>query len=89
MTSSPSRNTLEVDQQPREERGVKSKEENSLSTNVLIKAQGHNFTFEAKVNVTKLSRNMINREDQKSKRPTTRPITKPWSSDSCRGMYIA
>ena len=39
------------------ERDYNSKQENSLSSNVLIRAEGHNFTFEAKMNMTKHSRN--------------------------------
>ena len=68
------------------ERGQNSKQENSLSSNLLMKAQGHNFTFEAKMNMTKLSRNT---KAQKIKRPTMRPTLRTtgqsWSSDSCRG----
>ena len=71
------------------ERDHNSKQENSVSSNVLIKSQGHNFTFEAKMNMTKHSRN-TNTIAQKIKRPTMMPTLRTtvmsWSSDSCRGM---
>ena len=99
-SESPRRDTLDVDQQshqeglssgktrPRLRTTIEFEGKNSLSTNFLMKDGGNNSTFEAKMNTTKLSRN-INTKTQQIKRPTTKPTSrttpKSWSSDSCRG----